>query len=113
MFPIEKDRRKERRFIVSGMQGYVDDIPCAILDISASGVRLLIPDERLPEAETFRLVFEYEADGDIVREEVVGELVRQTDLFFVLSYIPPRDGWEETVRSMDFVDALTRFDLAL
>lgn len=95
------------------MQGYVNGIPCAILDISASGVRLLIPDEPLPQTETYRLVFEYEADGDIVREEVVGQLVRRTDLFFVLTYEPPREGWEETVRSMDFVDALTRFDLAL
>jgi len=113
LFPIDKERRKESRFIVSGMQGYVNNIPCTILDISASGVRLLIPDEPLPQAKTYRLVFEYEVEGDIVREEVEGELVRQTELFFVLSYKLPREGWEETVRSMDFVDALTRFDLAL
>jgi hypothetical protein len=111
LYPTVDERRKEQRFIVSGIQGYVNNVPCTILDVSASGVRFLIPDEKVTPCETYHIIFEYEVRGDIVREETMGELVRETELFFVLSYIPPRPDWEDFVRSMDFVDALSRSDL--
>ena len=99
-------------FIVSGMEGYVGGVPCAILDISASGVRLLIPDQGLPSDQTtFDVTFKYESHGELISTETVGTLVRQTDLFFVLSYSVPQSNWEDTIRSLDFVDALTRSDL--
>lgn len=96
------------------MRATVGGVECAILDISASGVRLLKPERDLPTQPEYDLVFEVE-DADAARAyRVVGTLLRSTDISFVLGYrMPPEANWEAVIRSHDFIAAITAVDLGL
>lgn len=98
---VRRERRKERRYIVSDVEARVDGSPLPIVDISCSAVRLVRPADFIVRDRTYDLVFALERDGTMAMYRVVGTIVRQTDLCVVMFYQAPIDGWEDLIRSFD------------
>lgn len=95
------ERRKERRYIVCGMRASIDGRPSQIVDISRSGVRLLLPPGFVRHDGDYDVVFELPEGGDAGRYRVSGSLVRSTDIYVVFTYEPPTVDWEQRLIGLD------------
>jgi hypothetical protein len=97
------ERRKEPRHVVIDVEVMVDDRPCTIVDISRSGVRLLRQFGSHPAAVTAKIVFTLADDGPALKRsfQVVGRLVRASDVELVYVYAPPCPDWEALLRRRD------------
>lgn len=97
-----RERRKEERYVVVGIEALLDGLPCPIVDISRSAVRLLKPGSGRVEP-TADLVFRLKAPGR-GRERcyrVAASLVRSTDVEMIYGYVPPCERWENMLRDRD------------
>lgn len=95
---MRPERRRETRHVVDGLTAELDGVAHEILDISASGVRLL----RLgmtPAAAALRLEADDPADGLDVT--VAARFQRATPLEVVYRYDPPAAGWAERLAGFD------------
>jgi hypothetical protein len=95
------ERRKERRYIVCGVESWIDGRPSQIIDISRSGVRLLLPPGFAIDNRRYDVVFDIPEDGAVHPYRVTGRLVRFTDIYVVLTYDPPCAHWEALLLSLD------------
>jgi hypothetical protein len=95
------ERRKERRYIVCGVQSLIDGRPCQIVDISRSGVRLLLPHGVEGDDRPHDIDFRIDGDDGPLSYRVVGRVVRRNEIAAVFRYEPPCDGWEDILRAFD------------
>jgi hypothetical protein len=99
---MQGERRREDRYVVVGMDATLDGVPCTIVDISRSGVRLLRPAGMMSKPDRAVIVF---TTGQGRRPtqifEVEGRLVRASDLELIYAYQPPHLRWASLLRSLD------------
>lgn len=95
------ERRKERRFIVCGVDCWVDGRPGQIIDISCTGVRLLRPPAFAIDDGPSEIVFGLPENGSVHNYRVVGRHVRHTDIYVVFAYEPPCPQWETMLMALD------------
>ena len=98
-----EERRKERRYVVVGMDVLLDGQVCPILDISRSAVRVLKPATLPPIDQPVSLILRRQTrarrHGDAYA--VVGRFVRATPMDITFGYDPPRPNWEAIIRRHD------------
>ncbi len=97
-----RERRKETRYVVIGVEAVLSGTPCTIVDISSSAVRLLKPEGTKVE-ETAEIVFRLKALGRGRGRScrVQASLVRQTELELIYRYPLPCERWEHLLRARD------------
>lgn len=96
------ERRKEPRHVVVGIDAVVHGAPCAIIDISSSGVRLLRP-AGFDAAAAVLIDFTLARCGRLKERSVrvEGLLVRATAIDVTYRYEPPLPQWEALLRAHD------------
>jgi hypothetical protein len=92
------DRRHEKRYVVDGLRAELDGAPQQILDISASGVRLLCP-EMPPITTRLRLISDEPFDAFEVT--MLALLQRSTPIEAIYRYYCPLPNWRERLASFD------------
>lgn len=102
MVPV-KERRKEHRYIVVGMEAYLDGVSCPIIDISRSAVRLLRSSEAEFKDHPRDLVLRVQGrTRRSCREyKVIGHFIRGSGIDSVFGYVPPTKRWEAILRAHD------------
>ncbi len=101
------ERRKERRYIVCGVDCWIDGRPTHIVDISRSGVRMLLPPALTIEDRPYDIVFNVPESGQMRSFRVSAQPLRHTEHYVVLTYAPPCAEWEALLLSLDTFE-LTR-----
>lgn len=97
------ERRKERRYIVVGMDASLGGEACPIIDISRSAVRLLkapsLPSRDRPVDIVLRV--QGRKPGTFREFTVNGSFIRETHVDVVFGYEAPTKQWESTLRAHD------------
>lgn len=102
MVPVN-ERRKEHRYIVVGMEAYLDGVSCPIIDISRSAVRLLRASEAEFQDNPRDLILRVQGrTRRSCREyKLIGRFIRGSSIDTVFGYDPPTKRWEATLRAHD------------
>jgi hypothetical protein len=97
------ERRKQRRYIVVGMEASVEGEACPILDISLSAVRVLRSSRTEFRGQQLEIVIRVKGRRSQTSREyrVTGRVIRSTELDVVFDYDPPTRQWEATLRAHD------------
>jgi hypothetical protein len=97
------DRRKEARYVVIGIDATLNGMQCTIVDISASAVRLLRPDDLGTPVPNGQIVFRLAPQDSYRRRtfRVSASLLRWTDLELIYSYPLPSKQWETMLQAHD------------
>lgn len=95
------DRRKEPRHVVGDIDAQIDGQECAVLDISASAVRVLKPGGYNEGDSIHRLVLKIAQAEYEVFVNVSSTEIRRSTADLVLRYTPPFEGWALLLRSLD------------
>lgn len=97
------ERRKERRYIVVGMDVCLGGKIYPIIDISRSAVRLLKSRANPTYALQADIVLRVEGRTRSIHREytVRGWFIRGTNIDAVFGYEPPTKQWEATLRAHD------------
>lgn len=109
MGKYRSERRHQRRYVVAELEATINDLPCSIVDISRTGVRLTRPANLDVGNDDVTICFRTEAGplpGDYT---VTGTFVRSTPMDVVYRYAPPTPRWESLLRALDTFH-LTRLD---
>jgi hypothetical protein len=96
------ERRRERRYIVCGVECTIDGQPSHIIDVSRTAARLVRPPTLSVSDRAYTLTFRLpEVDGDSVTYRVTARFIRQTDTCIVLGFEPPCAHWETLLHVLD------------
>ncbi|MEO1089581.1 MAG: hypothetical protein AAFX81_03030 [Pseudomonadota bacterium] len=95
-----RERRQYPRYVVEGLDVFVDGMSVHTLDVSAVAVRIVAPD-RTPARRSVRLRFESHPDMPALTADVDGQLLRATQLEAVYAYVAPAADWGERLADYD------------
>jgi len=95
------DRRKEPRHVVCDIDALIDGEECSVLDISASGVRVLRPHGYNASESIHRLVLNIAQDEYQISVNTASTKIRLSNVDLVLGYTPPFAGWALLLSSLD------------
>ena len=100
---MHHERRREPRHVVVGLEACLDAVPCTIVDVSRSAVRLLKPEGFIVGHEPVNIIFRLSESmhGQRRSFRVIGHLVRSTDIEIIYHYTPPTSRWEFLLHALD------------
>lgn len=109
--PPGSERRREERYLASGMVVHCGGSPCAAIDVSRSAVRFVRPASLVLGEEVHDLVLELPTAEGSTCYPVEGRVIRFTPICVVMGYQPPVPDWEQKIRALDTVELTTLEDL--
>lgn len=95
-----RERRGEQRYVVDGLNLFVDGKKVDIVDVSPLATRVFLGNDEAPR-DPVRLYFQSSREGLAFDAATDGWLVRQDEIYTVLGYRAPLENWPDRLKQFD------------